>query len=610
MLTIKKRGRCMLALVAAACLSLTACGPPGTRALHKGDELIRETNYDAAIGELSHALSLLTNDPADIRARAAACNLLGLAYHGTGNPAKALQYYQQALVLNRNLTAADFNIACLEFEQTNLASAKDFFTTYTTLQKWNVDGFLKLGEVSLRLASLPSSAAEKSRQLDSAKKSFETAQGLTRTAEAANNLGVIELLSAPRPTPVAVSNALTRFNVALAVDPQYAAALLNSAIVYDKYLNDERKALETYGKYLALEPAPRYAKEVMALTNGLDKALRFQVGTAGHAGTSISNEPAPGAISVTPSKGTRPPVTNTVDAGAPHPPAENAPAAVSPSNSLPPPASTVITPPAAPSREPPPTTPPAEATQTAPVPARVAPTVPTSAPIPQPTPSSAPPPPKKSVLSEINPINWFRKNSSSTPSSTKSNKANSGPVVTPLPDFDSHSSAHYNPAEVSVDPGNRQEAVRLRAEGIISEKASRLQEAEDSYQAAVKADPSYFDACLSLGLVGIRSEDYSTALEALHHAVVLDPESADARYAYAWALEKKAYYLDAANELEKLLSQKPDEIRAHLLLGNLYAQQLAQPDLARGHYEQVLNTDPKNPQAPAIRVWLQSFPAH
>src|ERR1039458_8783559 len=109
-------------------------------------------------------------------------------------------------------------------------------------------------------------------------------------------------------------------------------------------------------------------------------------------------------------------------------------------------------------------------------------------------------------------------------------------------------------------------------------------------------------------MAAMKSEDYLLALDALHHALVLNPASANARYGFAWALKKKDYFQDAANELEKLLAQNPDETRAHLLLGNLYAQNLGQPDFAREHYKKVLEKDPRNDQAPALRAWLQNHP--
>jgi tetratricopeptide (TPR) repeat protein len=187
-----------------------------------------------------------------------------------------------------------------------------------------------------------------------------------------------------------------------------------------------------------------------------------------------------------------------------------------------------------------------------------------------------------------------------------SGAAGSGARVTPLPA--AHGPLHYAAPAVSTNPGNRVEAVRLAREGAAADKESRWKEAMDSYEAAVKADPSYYEACEALGMAAIKSGEYGIALEALHHGLALNAESANARYAYAWVLQKEDYFQDAANELERLLRQHPDEIRAHLLLGNLYAQNLGQPDFARGHYKTVLEKDPRNDQAPALRAWLQNNP--
>jgi tetratricopeptide (TPR) repeat protein len=178
--------------------------------------------------------------------------------------------------------------------------------------------------------------------------------------------------------------------------------------------------------------------------------------------------------------------------------------------------------------------------------------------------------------------------------------------VTPLPA--PRSVLHYAAPLANTVPGNRAEAERLVQEGAAAEKESRLKNAMDSYEAAIKADPSCYEACEALGMAAIKSEEYSTALDALHHALALRSDSANARYGYAWALEKKDFLQDAANELERLLSQHPGDTRAHLLLGNLYAQKLGQPDLARGHYQKVLEQDPRSDQAPALHAWLQHNP--
>jgi Flp pilus assembly protein TadD len=65
---------------------------------------------------------------------------------------------------------------------------------------------------------------------------------------------------------------------------------------------------------------------------------------------------------------------------------------------------------------------------------------------------------------------------------------------------------------------------------------------------------------------------------------------------------------DAVNELEKIVAASPDEVRAQLALGNLYAQKLNNPAQARRHYLKVLELDPRNAQANDIRYWLTANP--
>ena len=144
--------------------------------------------------------------------------------------------------------------------------------------------------------------------------------------------------------------------------------------------------------------------------------------------------------------------------------------------------------------------------------------------------------------------------------------------------------------------------------GTQARHEGHLEEALRDYQEATTADSTYFDAGLSLGLTAIDSGDYDTALEALYRALAVDENSASARYAFAWILQKRGYYIDAAHELERLLSAHPLETRGHLLLGNLEAEKLGQPKQARQQYAKVLELDPNNSQAPAIRAWILKTP--
>jgi len=129
------------------------------------------------------------------------------------------------------------------------------------------------------------------------------------------------------------------------------------------------------------------------------------------------------------------------------------------------------------------------------------------------------------------------------------------------------------------------------------------------YQEAMKADPTYFEAGLALGLAAIDMKDYPTALDALGQALTLQANSADARYAFAWVLGRRGCYQDAANELGRLLSAHPREVRARLLLGNIYADNLGQPKLAREQYLKALDLiEPQSSQAAVIRAWLDQHP--
>ena len=628
MLTIKKRGPLAPAFLA-ACLVLTGCGPPGIRALHKGDNLIASGKYAEAIETLKSATNLLARDGLPVQAKTR--NLLGLAYQHAGNAAKARECYAQALALDRNAAAeANYNLGCMELDQANLVAAKDAFTTYTSLRAQDWNGFMKLGMANYRLATMKTAANPQIRQLDfdNARKAFETCQRLHPNAAACNNLGMIELIRRPNPPRDAISNAVVKFKAALERDARYAPALFNLAVVYDpagpyKY-GDTQSAIDAYGKYAALDPAPPYASQVAALIADLDQTRRFNAQVRGHApeppptvntqtsnGLSISykktNSPQRGPA-LFPGG---PPAQAPTPAPAPAPlPATLPPLAPAAPLTYLPPTATFATPkpqePAAPrlSNGGSASNPPVSTLRGGPSPgdSNTAAVRENAA-----TETNSPPAAasvrKPSLLARL-----FGAKPKPAEGGAESADGGAGiPAgVTPLPA--PHSAIHYAAPPVSTNQGDRPQAARLAGQGAAAEKQSRWKDAVDSYKAAVKVDPSDYDACEALGLAAIKAEQYGVALEAFHHALALKPESPNARYGYAWALQKVDYPQDAANELEKLLAQHPDEARAHLLLGNLYAQKLGQPDFARGHYLKVLEKDPQNPQAPALRAWLKNNP--
>ena len=106
----------------------------------------------------------------------------------------------------------------------------------------------------------------------------------------------------------------------------------------------------------------------------------------------------------------------------------------------------------------------------------------------------------------------------------------------------------------------------------------------------------------------LEAGEFPEAITAARAALALDPASAEARFNLALALKRSHRDQEAARELERLLQANPDDVRAHLTLGNLYAGTLADPARARSHYQKVLALAPGHPQATAIRFWLAAHP--
>jgi tetratricopeptide (TPR) repeat protein len=156
--------------------------------------------------------------------------------------------------------------------------------------------------------------------------------------------------------------------------------------------------------------------------------------------------------------------------------------------------------------------------------------------------------------------------------------------------------------------GNRREAERAFAQAQQAQSANRLPEAARAYRQAAQSDPSYFEAHYNLGLVAFNSRNFHQSLAAWENALVLQPESVDARYNFALALKAANYPTDAAQELKQILAANANETRAHLVLGNLWAEQLGNATQARAHYLRVLELDPLHPQSTAIRYWLVAHP--
>src|SRR6266481_4401037 len=154
MQTIKKQAAKCITLSLAAVTLVTACSPPGPRAVLEGKRLLERGEYARAIEELRNATQLLPTN-------ALAFSYLGLACQQAGQNAEAERAYLRALALDHDLTEVHYDLGCLWLGQSNkLEQAKAELTAFTLRRANSVDGWLKLGEVQLRSHEL--TAAEKS----------------------------------------------------------------------------------------------------------------------------------------------------------------------------------------------------------------------------------------------------------------------------------------------------------------------------------------------------------------------------------------------------------------------------------------------------------------
>jgi tetratricopeptide (TPR) repeat protein len=140
------------------------------------------------------------------------------------------------------------------------------------------------------------------------------------------------------------------------------------------------------------------------------------------------------------------------------------------------------------------------------------------------------------------------------------------------------------------------------------EEQRRYTDALNNYRLATRDDPGWFEAQYNCGVLAYRLRDYQFALAAYEMALAIQPDSPDARYNFALALKASGYVPDAVKELKKIVAGKPDDVRAHLELGNLYSQMLYDVPHAREQYLKVLQLDPGNRQASNIQFWLSANP--
>jgi tetratricopeptide (TPR) repeat protein len=538
------------------------------------------------------------------------------------------------LRLDHNLAEVHYNLGVLGLEQNRSDLARTELTAYTLQRPNDANGWLKLGYVLLRDGDVAQ-----------AERSFATVRTFKgNEAEAYNGLGLARL-QAGKPR-----DAAQFFAAAAQTRPGFAAALQNLAIVDMQYLHDDKAARAAFQAYLNLVPRPANYNEVRSLAASLAPAEEPPL-----------VPPAPVTV-----KTSAPPAEPRPKTAGPssHPPvgersAGEAASAVHP----PPPRPATITSgpgvaaPVAPARgrsEPvnvpaPKTNHPSRPLIGAEIPARVVTMPPVVT-----TNLAGAAEPQAEPLPEAEPRRagfWHRLFNGDNPSGGSSAKrfqedtsvpiprpggvGGGGPELAANPAAPPATAAAEVPSPAAIaggnsaaprpppaingpryeylspakpPPGDRQSAQGSFAKAQNAERDENSEEAERWYQQAADEDPAWFEAQYNAGVVAYQLHHYPMALRRYELALAVQPDSADARFNFASALRSAGYSLDAAEQLKRILAAEPNEVRAHLALGTLYAHSLDDPVQARQHYLRVLALQPDNPHATDIRFWLSAHP--
>ena len=605
-----------------ACVWLAGCTPSAPELFNQGERLVRSGKFADAIQKYEAARGLQPRS-------ALIWNQLGLAYHSAGRANDAAQAYGQALQLDRNLVAARFNLGNLQLEQNNLTGALNELTAFVSLQPNNAEGWIKLGI-----------AHSRARRFDDAERCLsQAARMVPKHPEPMNGLGVVQMQRKR------YREAVPYFDSALRLANNYPPALLNLALLNHHHFNNRPVALEKYHAYLATQPPPANWNAVNEIARALDTELHPPAKPAPvpQVATTTPLAPPTPLVNTPPitnpaGKTSAPPVviltlvtnrgTNLVAKATPVPSQPiGLPAATRKIEVVELPDDPAIKPAQQPKSTPPPMpAPEVKIVAAEPEPASFPETAPTKT-------------EKRGFFQKLNPVRWFgsdgaktkdEKRGATTVKYTTNSRVIPKSAAAPIVAAPSSRSGGTvtqvastantaAPAEVQSTAyeyqrppppafGNREEADKFFAAGLKAHQAGKLTSAVTEYLAATQADPSYFEAYYNLGLAAYDLDHLVRSLSAYETALSIKPTDVNARYNFALALRKAGHNRDAAAELETLLSDQPAEARAHLALGNLYAQQLAQPKKAREHYLKVLSLDPRTSQAADIRYWLSAHP--
>ena len=129
-------------------------------------------------------------------------------------------------------------------------------------------------------------------------------------------------------------------------------------------------------------------------------------------------------------------------------------------------------------------------------------------------------------------------------------------------------------------------------EALKKHRAGRLDEAEQDYQAILKADPKCAEAWHLLGVIALQRDDPKAAEPMLEKALSLSPDNAKFLNNYGVAAERRGKMRDAAARFAKSAAIDPDFAEAHTNHGTAL-QALGRLEDAKQAFGRALALEPK-----------------
>jgi tetratricopeptide (TPR) repeat protein len=143
--------------------------------------------------------------------------------------------------------------------------------------------------------------------------------------------------------------------------------------------------------------------------------------------------------------------------------------------------------------------------------------------------------------------------------------------------------------------------------GVLYLRLNRLEDADQSFQSALKIDPESFPALVNRGIANVMLKRYGESVPVLRKALKANDQSAVAHYFLGQALANLGLFDEAEKELRTALQLGKEEMKeAHRILAIIYSSR-GEKKRAAEELEAYLKAAPNTPDAEKLKEQIQKL---